>query len=177
MPVYKIVVILVAEQLKGNILKIVNVNTIKIFNALILVFAACNKASKPLEKPSIALKSISKVLVKELDNKDTVIINLRYTMAVDGVGSGTEAPIVYLKDTRFDDNQTPYPFPDDVINKLPDYEPNISGAITLKLPVDVFFALRPDRQEGDTMQYEIHMEDKNGIKSNTVNTPDIFIVP
>ena len=148
-----------------------------LFIASILVFAACKKSVAQLEEPSIAFKSISKHLVKDRDSEDTVIINLRYTMAASALGVGTEPSIVYLKDSRFDDVQTSYPFPDETIQKLPEGEPNISGDITLKLNVGTFFALRPDRPDGDTLQFEIYMEDKNFVKSNTVNTPDIYIVP
>ena len=93
-----------------------------LFIASILVFAACKKSVAQLEEPSIAFKSISKHLVKDRDSEDTVIINLRYTMAASALGVGTEPSIVYLKDSRFDDVQTSYPFPDETIQKLPDYK-------------------------------------------------------
>lgn len=146
-----------------------------LFIALIFVTAACKKAQKPFDKPAIVFAGISKDMVIDRNIKDTVLINLRYTMAAAAVGSSFET-VVYLKDSR-DQNLQPFSFPDEVGNNLPDGETNISGQITVQLFADRVFALRPDRPNGDTLHYDIYLEDKDGNQSNIIVTPDIYILP
>ncbi|MCB0696080.1 MAG: hypothetical protein KDC07_01865 [Chitinophagaceae bacterium] len=147
-----------------------------LFASMIIIATSCSKPGSPLEKPAIVFRGISDTIVVDRAAKDTVIMNLRYTIAVDKVGSSTTPTIVYLKDSR-DQNVATYSLPDEIYTKLPDDQFNISGDITLKLPASTQFALRPDHPTGDTLNFEIYMEDKNGTGSNKVYSPNVYIVP
>lgn len=148
-----------------------------LFVLCLIAFASCKKRTAEKEKPELVFAGLSHDKVHSGDPKDTLIINLRYTIAAAAVGTQETAPVIFFKDKR-DQTITPMPFSDEVASKLPDGELNISGNITLKLNVGNFLVLRPDRPNGDTTQYEIYLKDrKKGIESNHVTTSDIYILP
>lgn len=143
----------------------------------LLAFAACKKTESSKEKPEIVFAGLSHDVVTSGDIKDTLLISLRYTIAASAVGTDTTAPQIYFKDSR-DQTVAFQPFPAEVANNLPDEDLNISGNITLRLNVGQHFVLRPDRPEGDTVQYDIYLKDmKKGIESNHITTPNIYITP
>ena len=148
-----------------------------LFIISILALAACKKSESPKEKPEIVFTGLSHNTVTSGDLKDTILINLRYTMAVSSVGADTTLPVLYFQDSR-DQTVAFLSFPGEISGKLPDAENNISGNITLRLNVSNYLVVRPDRPNGDTVQYEIYLKDvKNGKESNRVTTPDIYIMP
>lgn len=147
-----------------------------LFIIMIPAFSACKKAGKAKEKPEVAFSGFSHNTVVNGDLKDTVLINLRYTIAAAAVGFDTSAPVVYFKDSRDQTVNSQY-FPNDVADNLPETDPNISGAITLRLSAANYFVMRPDRPNGDTLRYEIYIRGKDGVESNKITTPDIYIIP
>lgn len=147
-----------------------------LFIVMIAAFAACKKTSPAKEKPELAFAGLSHDKVINGDLKDTLLISLRYTIATSAVGVDTSAPTIYFKDSR-DETVNFQPFPNEIADNLPDVDLNISGAITLRLNAGNFFVLRPDRPEGDTLQYEIYLKGKDGVESNKVTTPNIYILP
>lgn len=142
---------------------------------LLITISSCKKSGKALEEPEIIFTGISHDRIANSSIKDTVIINLRYSMAIDAVGDENNPTQVYFQDSR-DQTSQPTRFPVEVSNNLPEGEVNMSGNITLRLP-GIFFTLRPTRPNGDTLHYNIYLEDKDNVKSNTVETPDIYILP
>lgn len=147
-----------------------------LFIIALSAFAACKKTGPAKEKPEIAFAGLSHNTVVNGDLKDTLLINLRYTIAVSAVGVDTNAPTIYYKDSR-DQAVNPQPFPNEVANNLPEADVNISGSITLRLSAANYFVLRPDRPDGDTVTYEIYLKGKDGVESNRITTPEIYIVP
>ncbi|HEY9177573.1 MAG TPA: hypothetical protein VIN07_07780 [Flavipsychrobacter sp.] len=152
-----------------------------LFIIILTAFAACKKAEKAKEKPEIAFAGLSHNTVVNGDTKDTLLINLRYTIAAAAVGTlgdsaYTQVHIIDKRDCVVG-NQPPILFPDEVEQNLPEGEANVSGNITLRLPAANFFVLCPDRPNGDTVTYEIYLKGKNGVESNKITVPEIYIVP
>lgn len=146
------------------------------FFIILLAVCSCKKAGKPLEKPEIVFRALSHNTVVSGNAKDTVIISLRYSIAAANIGAGDTIVKVFGIDKR-DDFQSIFPFPNEIDGTLTEEDVNISGNLTVKLSANQFFTLRPDHPNGDTLRYEIHLKDKNGVESNRVTTPDIYIVP
>jgi hypothetical protein len=148
---------------------------------ILLALGACKKDGPAKQKPEIAFMGLSHNTVINGDIKDTLLINLRYTMAVSGIGNigDTAFTQVHIIDSRdcIGGNQAPFLFPDDVYQNLPDDKMNVSGTITLRLHAANFLLLCPDKPNGDTLRYEIYLKDKNGVESNRVTTSDIYITP
>lgn len=147
-----------------------------LFIMVVISFAACKKAEKAKEKPELAFAGLSHDKVMNGDLKDTVLISLRYTIAASQVGQDSTAPYIAFKDSRDQTVNRQY-FPNDIAQNLPDADMNISGAITIRLNAGNYFVLRPDRPEGDTLRYEMYLVGKDGVESNKITTPDIYIEP
>lgn len=153
--------------------------TYSILLVVIIMFAAaCNRGNKALEKPEIVFRSFSHETVRSGDLKDTLLINLRYTMATKSLGSETDPSSFILKDSRDPGSELKFSFPNEIYGNVPDpTQNNISGTVTLRLSAGLFFVLRPDRPEGDTLQYEILLRDKDEVESAPVTSGNIFIIP
>lgn len=148
-----------------------------LFIMAVISFAACKKAEKAKEKPELAFTGLSHNKVVNGDPKDTVLISLRYTIATSAVGVDSNAPTIYYKDSRDTQSVLSQPFPSEVADNLPEADVNIRGTITLRLNGANYFVLRPDRPNGDTLRYEIYLKGKDGVESNKITTPDIYIEP
>lgn len=144
---------------------------------LLITVAACKKSDVAIEKPDLDFVTLSPATVNSGNLKDTVLISLRYTIAASGIGAGATPTEVFFKDSRDSNSLNRLPFPDDLAGNLPESEQNISGAITVKIPASLYLVLRPDRPDGDTLRYEMYLRDKNGVQSNKITTPDIYILP
>lgn len=147
-----------------------------LFAIIITALAACKKTDSAKDKPELAFAGLSHDKVVNGDLKDTVIISLRYTIAASQVGQDSTAPYIAFKDSRDQTVNRQY-FPNDIAQNLPDADLNISGAITIRLNAGNYFVLRPDRPEGDTLRYEMYLVGKDGVESNKITTPDIYIQP
>lgn len=148
-----------------------------LLSILILGFYSCSKDSKaPLDEPEIVFTGISHDQIVNGSPQDTVLINLRYTMAVDAVGTKNDPTQVVLSDSRDQSNQS-LTFPIEMQDNLPEGASNVSGNITITLPGNLFFIARPTKPDGDTLYYSIYIEDKDNIQSNIVTTPEIIILP
>lgn len=157
----------------------------KIYPILLFVLfigaTSCKKGGAAVDKPEITFVSLTPNIVKSGFDKDTVLISLRYTIAAEVIGNITNPTEVILKDSREPTLEARLPFPDDISDEKPDNLPegknNLSGTITLKLLASTSLVLRPDRPDGDTLRYTIFLEDKNGVRSDSIITPEIFIMP
>lgn len=138
---------------------------------------ACKKPEDALEKPEIAFISMSPSVVASGNLKDTVLISLRYSIASSGIGLGPTPTEIYFKDSRDSNSLNRLPFPDEVSAELPETENNIRGNISVKIPASLYLVLRPERPDGDTVRYQMYLRDKNGLESNKITTPDIYIMP
>ncbi len=147
-----------------------------LFIIILTAFAACKKTGPAKEKPELAFVSLSHNAVTNGDLKDTVLISLRYTIAASDVGKDSTAPYIAFKDSRDQTVNRQY-FPNEIADNLPETDLNVSGAITIRLNAGNYFVLRPDRPEGDTLQYEMYLVGKNGVESNRITTSDIYILP
>lgn len=135
---------------------------------------SCNKNNNAPDKPEIALISVEPTTVKNAFNFDTVKISLRYTIDAKQIGNESSDTKIILQDSR-DTTEAPISLPQGIDVSSLDSK-IVSGTITLILPASQFFIL-DDPQVADTIQYKIQLEDKDQIRSNTVTTPDIYIVP
>ena len=152
-----------------------------LFLALLLSAYSCKKEGASIDKPELAFVSLSPDKVISGYDKDTVLISLRYTMAINAIGNATSPTEVILKDSREPTIEERLPFPEEIAedqpDNLPDGKNNISGTITLRLPAARYLVLRPDRPDGDTLRYTIFLEDKNGTRSDSLISPEVFIFP
>lgn len=141
---------------------------------------SCKKASKAKVKPELAFMGFSHDTVANGNPKDTVLVNFRYTMAAKKVGSGDKITQLHIKDSRIGP-LSPYLFPDEVSQNIPDElldgDLNINGTLTLRLPASLYFIMRPDRPDVDTVSYEFYLKDKDGTESDKVTSSDILILP
>lgn len=143
----------------------------------VIFFAFGCKKNKPLEEPVLVLRNISNTTVQNGSSKDTVLINLKYEIATQALGSIDNPTTVVLRDSR-DQTDITYSLPQDIYDNIPDpTQNNIEGQITLKLPATLYLVLTPSKPDGDTLQYKITMLDKDSVASNTVTTENIYIVP
>lgn len=134
--------------------------------------AACQKAKSPAAKPSIALRSVSHDSVVTGSFKDTVLIELRYTIARKEV-EGTVVSITDKRDTTVNEFHFPKELSDSISNDLV----NVTGTYMMRVPAAQYLIMRPDHPNGDTVQYEIVMKSGTGIESNKVTTSNIYILP
>lgn len=146
---------------------------------LVITAVACNKnKTEPIEKPLINFVSMTPNVVQNGSFKDTVIINLKYAMAASGVQSKTdtnEAEVLFIDSREAIVGRQA--FPQDMAGNLPDGQKEIKGDITLRLPAILYMILRADRPDGDTLFYKIVLKDKDNTISDTITTPEIYIVP
>lgn len=156
------------------------ISVVLLISLLPLSFSNCRNNEKPLDAPEITLTGISHDQVISGDVQDTLFIGLRYRMKVRNVANDTAVARVILRDSRDQTNQR-FSYPDelkvDISDEIDAGKTNISGTITLRLTVGNFLVLRPTRPNGDTMRYEIFLEDIEGNTSNIIETQDIYILP
>lgn len=142
----------------------------------VLSVYSCKKSKKAVDKPELIFTGFSHETIKNGDPEDTLLINLRYTVALNNLGSKDTPTSVYYRDSR-DINVQPINFPNDIYAEASSFEgSNIRGNVTLRLQT-ANITLRPDRPNGDTLQYIMYLQDKYGNKSDTVVTSNLYIVP
>jgi hypothetical protein len=100
---------------------------------------------------------------------DTVYIVLD---VADGDGNLSN---VYLKDSRATD-LIPLPFPE-IPNEITDGGNGVKGQCILRIDAPSFLVLRPDHPGGDTLYYEIYVQDEDSQPSNHLTTKNIYITP
>ncbi len=153
----------------------------KWYSILFFVFAtallACKKNDNPPSKPDIAFLELTPNQVQNGNPKDTVNIVLRYTINGSKLQGEPNGSSLFYIDSRFYTTTNEIPFPSDIEVRKDEENSTISGSITLKFEASRFLVLRPNRPDGDTLQYEIFMKDIDGTESNRVTTDNIYIVP
>ena len=148
---------------------------------LLIVFVACKKKQAAPSKPEIAFESVSTknvVLTNGVDS-EAIGMTIRYTLPTANLGGGLQNSSIVLVDNRdtFDTEQS-FNFPGDIEDfEVPDHREYIKGTVTVLVPKVPFFNLRTNRPNGDTATFDIYITDPAGVKSNTVTTDTIFIIP
>lgn len=145
-----------------------------VFILLLILIVSCGKKDAPVKRPEIRLVSVSPMSVKNGEPKDTLLISLQYNMAAEGIAQSQ----VFFKDSRNEDAPIAQFFPEDMTKKnLPQGQVNLSGTILLRIPASQYLVLRPSHPDGDTLKYKIFVTDHKNNTSDTLVTPDIYILP
>ncbi len=153
--------------------------------AIILIGStACQKKSKFPSTPEISYRGISNEVVKSGSPEDFVQISLNFTDGEGDLGYNANGQDfdIYFKDSRTSSSTgfvgllLPAQLRDEIKKRNLD-EKGISGIITFQLDASLFFILRPDRPNGDTVNFEVYIKDLAGNESNRITTDNIYILP
>jgi hypothetical protein len=152
---------------------------ITLFALLALGILSCKKENTASKVPVISSLEIFPDSVKSGSAEDTLLVAF---LVSDGDGDlGNDAASmkfdIFFKD-NWGNNPFPFYFPD-IPDELVDKTKGIIARCTVQVPAAQFLVLRPDpiHATGDTVKYEIYVEDRAGNKSNTLTTPEIYIKP
>ncbi len=143
----------------------------------IIAFSACKK-DKVGDNPTIYFDSLSKNILKS--GVDAFSITMRYSIPTSNLLGDPSSANIYFKQNRdsFDKVEN-LEFPEELRSfEIPENRDHIRGYITFILSADAYnLALRPSRPNGDTLTFDIWIEDPSGRRSNTITTSEVYIIP
>lgn len=145
--------------------------------ALAALMFGCARSTNSSKTPAITLNGVSPNEIRQGSQTEEVILQLSVKDGdADLITDGT-TPSLYLKDLRFPTTQPGgYVLPQ-IDNIFLNPEIGFEGNIVLPLPGTRFIFRDEDTARiKDTIQFEIYLKDKAGNISNTVTTPQIFIL-
>ena len=167
------------------------------FVLLVLLTFALSRCGEPIfpERPFISFKKIGPPI--RLSNKDSLVITIFFRDGDGNIGiSGEDTVTAYdyfmtgYKRLGVDDqgnpNFVPVEFPTtgiDFNGRIPVLKPDgqpgpIEGDLDYSIPIDFPQDFSNERYilPGDTLKFEIHIFDRSGNKSNTVETTEVVVL-
>jgi hypothetical protein len=155
-----------------------------IFSLFLIVsvfFAACVRPPDYPIEPRVEFLSLSKNIVKQGVNKDTLYLSVSFTDGDGDIGFQNNDSTLYIIDTR-DKTRV------DDVQGLPSVpEQGAGNGITGEIQMRIYggccsngltpcFPKPTDKYAQDTVIYDIYIKDRAGHESNHVKTPPIYIL-
>lgn len=146
-----------------------------LFALTFVLFAGCDKKDSLSPIPKITFVSITPTTVRAGDGEEVIEISFVFE---DGDADIDIRPdpgaLVYVTSNRKGDTQeVAYPFPQ-IDESIRDPEKGLKGIATVF--ISAAFYLLDSTQTADTFNFSLYMKDLAGNPSNTINTPDIYLV-
>ncbi len=143
---------------------------------LAFLFQKCQKAPDFSVVPSIAFVSFNHTQIHP--DKDSLKITFSFKDGDGDLGynSGQNTngdTTIYITDIRVDKTDYTYIFDMPYITAKGSYK-QISGNFTIDMISDCH--CRPDHATADTVSYKIKIRDRAGHVSNTIQTPQVFLI-
>lgn len=144
--------------------------------SVVLLFTGITSCQKKTSTnvPQITFTRLTPDTTQQGSSVDTVAIQFNITDNITNLASG----YIYIKDSRFDTGYAVDILPSVNVNGA---NPNESvHALCTYYMLGANILVRPDtvhQKNGDTLHYEIYIQDAAGQASNHITTPNLYIKP
>lgn len=147
--------------------------------SVLAFIAGCKKKNTGNPVPEITFLSMTPQTLRGGSSEDTLFLAFRFSDGDGDLGNPYTGGNydIYLIDSR-DSLASGYYFPE-IPEEYKDPYEGIKGTTTLILP-GTYILPRQDSlhlEQGDTLQYEVYIQDRAGHESNRFTTPTIYLLP